>query len=454
MAFFLAHILIYNLGMQYLTTEKDSLKMKNKKKRFGALVLAVLALVLTQLACKAVMGGSAPTPDSQVQVVTPTPRIVVITATSSTGGTPGDNPLAQFSDEQIKDGIQKSLDMYAQAYNENDPALLEKVVDQDNKPFKRIVRSRFNDFQKSFQAGSYFFKNTLLSINRREYGYVIAHYQDEGGWQADWPYRFNGNNWVLTEPGVDQIGKPVTTETEHFTFITYPWNEDVNQKIMDLMETARQQVQERLGKAPAEKATVRIVPIYGLDPFGAMQAIAWYSADGEGNGDLIHIYAPNSYAYSYYDPAVGWDGELQQTLTHEYTHMAHRRNFDLTGRLADWMSEGLAEYISQAPNDVQSACFAFKAGDIIPILDESGVLDKQDLMHMTSLQKNTGLAYAYSDALTTFVVEKHGGLDGFWKLAKQIDATGDFKKAVKAAFGVSYESFNKEWESWLKNQCN
>ena len=64
--------------------------------------------------------------------------------------------------------------MYAQAYNENDPALLEQVVDQENKPFRRIVTSRFDDFQNSSQAGTGTFSYTLISINKREFGYVIA----------------------------------------------------------------------------------------------------------------------------------------------------------------------------------------------------------------------------------------------------------------------------------------
>ena len=45
-------------------------------------------------------------------------------------------------------GIRQALDAYAKAYNENIPELLEQVLDQENKPFRRIVRSRFDDDQK------------------------------------------------------------------------------------------------------------------------------------------------------------------------------------------------------------------------------------------------------------------------------------------------------------------
>lgn len=420
--------------------------------RIAALFAALLAIGLSQLACQT-LTRAAETPAPAYVIVTATPQVIVITATPA-AATPQANPVGAMSDEEIHLGIQAALDVYAQAYTENNPALLEQAVDQENKPFRRIVRSRLEEFANSSLGGQITFENTLIRIQRREMGFVIAHFKDQGGWYADWPFRFVGDHWVLTEPTLEQLGAPVTTETEHFTFVTYPWADDVNPEIIAMMETAREQVTDRLGQAPAEKAKVRIVPAYAVDPFGTMSAIAWYAEGGDvDGGDLMHIYAPNSFAYSYYDPALGWDGTLQATLTHEYTHMAHARVYNRAGRLADWMSEGLAEYISEAPGNLRYACRAYKGGTVIPILDESGAVAKQDLMHMTFLAKDTGLAYAYSHALTSFVTENYGGLEGFWKLAAAIDSTGDFKKALKEAFGVDFKDFNREWENWLKGQC-
>ena len=102
-----------------------------------------------------------------------------------------------------------------------------------------------------------------------------------------------------------------------------------------------------------------------------MNAIASYSQGREPTDDEIQIYAPTSFSYSFYDPELGWDGELEQTLTHEYTHMAHARSFDGKGRLADWVSEGLAEYVSGAEENSYWACDAMVSGTFIPILHES-----------------------------------------------------------------------------------
>jgi hypothetical protein len=424
-------------------------KFHKKKVYLGA---ALITLVMAQIACAALYSALNPTPETVVIYVTPTTEYKVVTA--EPGNTPTQVNLDGLTDDQIKAGIQEALDVYTQAYNDNDPALLDQVVDQENRPFRRMVRSRFDEDQSSSDAGWYNYKYKVSEIHRLELGYIIAHFTDEMGNYYDWPFRLTEQGWVLTEPTVEQIGAPISTVTEYFTFTTYPWADDVNGRIMQMMETARQQVQDKLGVAPEEKALVEIAPIYGLNPYERPNAIAWYSEGGAADGgDLITIYTPNSFAFNFYDPHLGWDRYLQATLTHEYTHMAHARNFHNAGRLADWISEGLAEYVADEPGNVEQACLYFKAGIKIPILDESGAVAKQDLMHMTYLKKDTWPAYLFSHALVKFSVDEFDGMDGFWKLAKNIDKTGDFKKAVEQTFGISYDEFNRRWEKWLKGQC-
>jgi hypothetical protein len=307
-------------------------------------LLALTILISSQFACQTLAGPSetAAVPSTQESV-----------SSSPTDPT-------SLSDDEIKAGIQSSLDLYAQAYNENDADSLDQVVDQENKPFHRIIRSRFDDFQNSSQAGTGTFNYNLIDIKQRELGYIIATFATAGGYQADWPFRLVDGRWIITEPTVEQVGAPVITDTEHFTFTTYPWADDVNQQIMDMMEVARTNAENVLGQAPKEKANVKIMPIYGLSPFNPMNAIALYNKNGGANDgalqDIIEVYTPESFAYGFYDPSIGWDGELQKTLNHEYAHMVHARVFDNAGRLADWMSEGLAEYVAGADENLYWAC--------------------------------------------------------------------------------------------------
>ncbi|MEP7134062.1 MAG: hypothetical protein ABI904_03930 [Chloroflexota bacterium] len=416
-----------------------------KTKHSSTLSLTILVLLISQLACQALTPKPQATPPP-ASTSAPVPTNAPVVTQNSTDPT-------QLSDNEIKAGIQESLDLYAQAYNENKPDALEQVLDQENKPFHRIVRSRFDEAQKSSYGGSFDYQFTLLGITRRDFGYVVAHFQLWNNYNADWPFRLVDGRWVLTEPTVEQVGEPVITETDHFIFTTYPWADDVNQKIMDLMETARANVEKVLGKVPDEKANVKIMPIYGLSPFNPMGAIALYNKEKGPIKNIIEVYTPESYAYSFYAVNLGWDGELQTTLTHEYTHMAHARSFGQAGRLSDWMSEGLAEYVANADGEVRQACQAFQSGTFIPILDESGAVSKQDLMHMYTLEKDFSLSYGFATSLVYFTVENYGGLDGFWKLATALDETSDFKKAVQKAFGITYEEYNNKWQAWLKKQC-
>ncbi len=403
------------------------------------ILLAFAILISSQLACQTLI---APTPSALP------PKVTEAAPTSA------DTPAAP-TDDEIKAGIQRSLDLYAEAYTNNKPDVLDQVIDSENKPFYRIVRNRFDEFQKSYLAGQIEFEYVVVDITKREYGFVIAHIEGGNGLNAaDWPFRQLGGNWVLSEPTVKQAGEPVRTETDHFIFTTYPWADNVNQKIMDMMETARSDVEKILGKAPEEKANVKIMPIYGLSPFNPMNAIALYMSEQGPIKNIIEVYTPFSYVYGTYDPAFGWDGELQTTLTHEYTHMVHARVFDKAGRLSSWMSEGLAEYVSSSNNDkIYYACNAMRSGTFIPILDETGAVFKQDLMHLTMLTENVGLAYNYSQSLVKFTVDNYGGLDGFWKLAGSLDKTSDFRKAVQDAFGIPYDEYNEKWLKWLKAQC-
>jgi hypothetical protein len=303
-------------------------------------------------------------------------------------------------------------------------------------------------------GGQIDFQFSVLDITRRDYGFVIAHFDSNNGMEAQWPFRYVNGAWVISEPNVEQIGKPITANTEHFVFTSYPWSEDVNSRIIELMQTARDKVEKVLGKVPDEKANVEIVPIYGLYPYDPMNAIASYSRGATPSTDKIEIYSPISFSYAFYDPAIGWEEELEQTLTHEYTHLAHARSFNGAGKLADWMSEGLAEYVAGAAEDNSYwACDAVRSGTLIPILDETKTVRKQDLMHMYSLQENFGLSYDFATSLVAFTVEKHGGLDGFWKLANALDETGDLEKALQQSFGISYEEYNTQWQAWLEKQC-
>lgn len=352
-------------------------------------------------------------------------------------------------DEQaVMAGIQGALDRYARAYNTNDIEVLRRVLDVSNAPFSRFVATRFQEYQRGFLGGSFTYHFTVAQVRPRDFGFVQAQVRTDGGYVSEWLFRRVDGVWLLSEPTVEQIGAEVVVRREHFLFHTYPWADDVNARIIALMEQARARVLERLGRAPDQVADVDIRPIYGLTPFDNPGSAAYYEPRS-GAHDRIAIYAPNAYNFGFYDARVGWEAELLGTLTHEFTHMVHKRSFDNVGQLSDWMVEGLAEFV--AGNDRRGEVqLAVRQGALIPIIDTKTAVYKQDLMHLAALEENKSLAYGLAYSLVAYINEVYGGMDGFWRLARAYESRQDLDAALRESFGVSYEQFDRDWRVWLQ----
>lgn len=369
------------------------------------------------------------------------PPSPTITASSST--TPTVVPTS--SEAAIQAGIQQTLDRFAKAYNENNLDLLRQTVDQTNLPFRRLVEERFKEEQRGFQMGSIVHRYHVQSIRQRDHGFIQAHIVNHNTEANDWLFRNVKGQWLLSEPTKKQIGERKVIESEHFSFTTYPWADDVTPKLVPLMEQAYHIVKQRLGKVEDSKARVSIEPIYGLRPMIPTKASAFYDESGKGQ---IIIFSPHSFSFPAYNQQEGWEGILQVILAHEYTHMVNDHHFTPLVRMSPWMSEGIAEYISQSPL-IDTVPLALEKGIIIPLIDPEKSTNPQDLEHLTGLEKDKRLAYGFSQALVRYIVETYGGLDGFWKFVAIYGESPNLEKAIQEAFGVSYQQFNSDWQAWL-----
>jgi hypothetical protein len=390
--------------------------------------------------------AAAPTAAAPAATSAPAP-----TAASGPAATAAPAATSAPSEADIKAGIQKALDLYAKAWNENKPDLLQQSIDQSNAPFRRLVRGRFDNFQESIFAGKINFSYKVGSVKPRDQGFVqVQVLRESDGSVADWLFRQRNGTWLLSEPKEDQIGKRVKTEGEHFIYYTYPWADEINPKIEQLMENARAKVLERLGKVPDKKANVYILPVFGIGSPQDAGVLAFYDRAARGAARMV-IFAPESYSFGFYDPSAGWEPELQGTLTHEYTHLVNDASFTPIARMTDWMVEGLAEFVSDNPRagEVQAAV---QSDQIIPIKDTSGVTNKQDLEHLSILDKDRSLAYGLAYSLVAYINEKYDGMDGYWKFVQAFDKAQDLNQALQQSFGVSYDQFDKDWRAWLKQK--
>lgn len=349
---------------------------------------------------------------------------------------------------EILKGIQRSLDLLAQAYNERNGELLQQAVDQDNPPFRRLLKTQFDDYMKSYYAGQVTFRYRVLDIEQQANGTALAQIEAFGWLRGDWLFRWNGSAWVLTEPTVEELGEKQTREDEQFIFEFYPYMGETNERVIELVERAAARVKAKLGRLPEEKAVVRIKPNYGIDPYADPNALAYFQRGNDKKPDRIELFAPFSYTFGLYDPQEGWEKDLEDTITHEYTHMTHLRAFGSAGKMMDWFGEGLAEYTADSQR-VREVGDALRQGTLIPILDTSGQVYKQDLMHLYILEKDVSLAYAEAQALILYIIDRYGSLDKAWELARAHDEIQDFDQALRRTFGIGYQEFDKAWRAWM-----
>jgi hypothetical protein len=214
------------------------------------------------------------------------------------------------------------------------------------------------------------------------------------------------------------------------------------------MPNAEEHVRKVLGTEPEVKVDVTVYPFIKLSPLGS-EWLSTFQIDAKADGaNNIYIISPASCCFGFYDPKVGWESDVEIMLAHELARVVYVRNFGNPGQGADWFLEGLAEYVAgfdQMPDIIA----AVQNDAIIPIIDESSSSKKVDLAHFSNLD-NWSLAYGLSESLVTFIVDKYGGMETFWALARSFDETQDMQSAIQNTLGISYAQFDSSWREWLK----
>src|SRR5262249_50780574 len=155
-------------------------------------------------------GGCASLPATQEPTIEPAVTSQPPAATPASESTPASPRPAAVptpTETEIESGVQRALDLYIKAYNQNKPDLLRQAVDQVNLPFRRFVQTEFDNAQKSFLASQGWSRLKVKSIKQRDLGFVQAQIETVNGWVADWYFRRVGDRWVISEPTSKQIGE-------------------------------------------------------------------------------------------------------------------------------------------------------------------------------------------------------------------------------------------------------
>lgn len=355
------------------------------------------------------------------------------------------------SDAQLKAELQKTVDIWSQAYNQQEPLLLSKAIDPRALALGRTQRDLVKYFGEAIGSSGRDWSGTVVDTQPLTHGFLLAHV-DIGNSRFPFTFKQVKGTWLLSEPARADLGKKQKFETEHFSFEYYPWDEQIAPKVGELMEDAYKIVVGKLGKGPEKKPVVKINPTTELaNSKGAVLAFYRRTGNAKSSAQEMVINSPNSFAAGSYPKDTGWEPDLLITLAHEFTHLTNDCCFTPIARQNDWMTEGLAEYISDGPISRQSTvAMAVQQNALIPIQDTSGSnIYKQDLEHLTVLDKDISLAYGEASSLVDYIVQNYGGLDGYWKLIGDYDKTQDFDASLHNVLGISLADFDKGWREEL-----
>lgn len=172
------------------------------------------------------------------------------------------------------------------------------------------------------------------------------------------------------------------------------------------------------------------------------QTNALFGQPGEGTGGVTELFKRRIIL-----PFAGPLAETDHVLGHE---LVHAFQFDLTGgrgpvtgsnvpgalRLPLWFIEGMAEYLSVGPVDVQTAMWMREA-----VRGEPPTIDQ--------LEDPKYFPYRYGHALWAYVGGRFGD-DAVGAILRTAGKTGDWRQAFTSVLHVPVDSLSKDWHAALR----
>ena len=248
-----------------------------------------------------------------------------------------------------------------------------------------------------------------------------------------------------------EFGPIVTKESRHFLYVSHPDQKDASGPVLEAAERALERVDDRwlldwpervpiLVPSTTEELRRIIQATFDLDVF---VAFAYSGVDRNRGWDLNgHRIILNWPVFSRFSETTQED-----ILTHELLHVATR---ELVGPATPaFVDEGIAEWVAGDDDTLQLA-------DEV----EEGGFDQalpQDFEFLTGPDPAILAAYEESYTAVQFAVDRFGtdAVADFYRLLGQPRvAAGTSRyhtdRAMQAAFGMGYGTFEDRWADWVE----
>jgi hypothetical protein len=367
-----------------------------------------------------------------------------------------DDTATALSEAEVIAALQETVDLWNQAYEDADHDTLAKAIDPRSPTLRRILGDQLDHFTQSQGSGNLHGK--VIHYEQRDHGLILAHIDVYGSINT-FTFRNVDGSWLLSEPRRAELGKKKVIETEHVRLEYYGWDTDVAPEIAEMLEEAHRVVVDQMGRGPEQKVRAQLRATAQLARGrGTILAFYMFGTTRNRRGNNITVSSPNSYQGGQYDRATGWHEQMRTVLEHEYVHLVHDCCFTNLFFQAEWMSEGLAVYLTDGGHTnwfmpyVQQA---IQDDEVLPIWAPSPA-PAQLPKHLDSWgelnEAERSEAYGLSATLVDYIVTHHGGMDGFWKLAIEYSEVHDIRKAVPNALGISLEELEHSWIDDLKQR--
>jgi tetratricopeptide (TPR) repeat protein len=213
----------------------------------------------------------------------------------------------------------------------------------------------------------------------------------------------------------------------HFTIrFEGPEERDKGRLVISLLEDAYREIGRELSAYPDAEI---IVYLYTRQQFRDITRTQWAGALYDG---MIRV------------PIGGYRNEfkeLKQNLYHEYTH-ALIQSIVKNGKCPSWLHEGLAQYFEDKDKldyRRQTIKELQKSKVVIPIkhLESS-------FMRFNSAQAQ--VAYSLSLAILEFMIDRYG-MYNVKRVLEELGKNKSIDEAMRDGLSISYEVFQKEWQS-------
>lgn len=414
-------------------------------------VLVLVGLLLFSACAPQPQVESSPTAAAAVEpTATPSAPAPTAAATQPPAVTPTAASAAAQSDFQIIRAVQATMNGLSRALRTNDSAKLVELVDQDNRAFRRTM----NEYLDQWQQVGYNRRNVnfiVRGITRKPNDYVMARITSSDLGEMTWIFRYVDGIWRVSEPLDAELGAIKVKENGKYRLRYYEWDEPLISRYEKIVDTMYQGVLDRMKLPYTETLTVSIWPTMATFPGVRQFSLGGVRASADHQRNNINMRGLDMFGAGTWDEGESPDDSFMRDMQHEFVHIVHGKFIPL-GNMPNWMTEGLAEYISGNRQDerlrlllqtrrlfgLQALHKAFYFASLRPLGSETTA----DTVNI-EVQ-----GYNESESIVRYIAETYG-IDKFYALNAEYVASRDIDASFRKVLGSGIVQVERDWVAWM-----